>query len=362
MKKVSIAFSILLIGIFIGGFGACLTQTLAAEKMPDAIVIAGFQSGSGMYPIGVAVANAVKAVTGIRARMIPTASDMGKAIMVRSKDAHVIVTGGGGSVPMALGSQYGGFDVPEWGPQPLRLLWRGANTEYGMITRPDTGIKVPSDIRGKKAAWWTANPVSLWYLKGFLAFAGLTTKDVTLVPSDTFEAAVVSVGEKAADVCPSSVGSSASQQVFKMPSGGKWIPYPQSDKEGWKRLMAETPYFFPATVEAPIPTIEKGEKLEAAAYGTHVFTYSWLPDNVAYEITRSMAEGYDSYKHLTPRLAKFKLDDNFASLQDEFIPFHPGSVEYLKKIGRWTPAYQAWQERQLAKLNELRTAFEAKIK
>jgi len=231
-----------------------------------------------------------------------------------------------------------------------------------MITRPDTGIKNAADVRGKKCAWWTANPVSLWYLKGFLAFAGLTVNDVTLVPSDTFGAAVMSVGTKAADVCPSSVGSSASQRVFKMPAGGKWIPYPQKDREGWKRFMAETPFFFPATAEAPIPTIEKGLKLETAAYGTHVFTYAWLPDHVAYEITRSMDEGYDSYKHLTPRLAKFKLADNFVALQDEFIPFHPGSVNYFKKVGRWTPDCEAWEKRQLAKLSELRAAFEAKQK
>jgi hypothetical protein len=67
-------------------------------------------------------------------------------------------------------------------------------------------------------------------------------------------------------------------------------------------------------------------------YGTHLIANKSVPDDVAYEITKTVIENMDKLAEEFPAWKAFKLADA-AKPENNGIPLHPGAVRYYKEIG-----------------------------
>lgn len=67
-------------------------------------------------------------------------------------------------------------------------------------------------------------------------------------------------------------------------------------------------------------------------YGTHLIANKSVPDDVAYEVTKTVIENMDKLAEEFPAWKAFKLEDA-AKPENNGIPLHPGAVRYYKEIG-----------------------------
>ncbi len=346
------SFMILLLGSF-------SEIPAAPPSFPPFLVMASYESGAGTYPLGVGITNAIEKRLGIKARIIPTMTDAGKALLLRSKEAHYTLIGGGTAWFIAGGKIE--FDSPEWGPQPLRILWGGGTVAIGFMTRASSGIKTITDLKGKRIAYMPGVHGPNNYNEAYLAFAGLTWDDVKKVSVSSYGASHKALKEKAVDATSSSVIAPGAKEMEASPHGIYWLPVPFENKEGWARLEKTAPYFFPDIATRGVG-ISKEKPLEVAYYGTFILSYSWLDNDLAYAITKAIDEGYDIYKNVHPQLIEWTFGGFLKYLPKAFMPLHPGAIKYLKEGGKWTPELEQWQSKQLAAETQRVKAWKEKYK
>ncbi len=104
--------------------------------------------------------------------------------MMRTGKAH-LATMAADTYWAAMGLSY--YCTFAMGPQPIRIIWAGwpfAAGSTGLVTAA-SGIKTPYDLKGKRMGVVVGAAWSLEGVKANLAWAKLTTNDVTLVEVST---------------------------------------------------------------------------------------------------------------------------------------------------------------------------------
>lgn len=159
--------------------------------------------------------------------------------------------------------------------------------------------------------------------------------------------------------CTDAVGGGLSSAVFYELEGTRRgihvLEFPKDDEEGWARMQAFAPHFFPK-IATEGAGIKEGETKEVVAYAAPVIlTYSHLDEYIAYSFTKAIHESFDYYKDLHPDLPRFAIEEAI-TLDNMVAPYHEGSVRYFKEIGWWNDEFEAKQNQLLtrqAKLKEL---------
>jgi len=344
MKKGILALALGLILIL---FNTLLVECQAeptSKSRPKFMGMASYETGAATYPWGVGIASAIEKKMGIKVRIIPTKTDVSKAVLLRSKEATLTLLAATAYFMFNGKEEY---DSSEWGPQPLRIQWIGGNVPVGMMTRADSGIKKISDLRGKKVAFMPGVYGPNLYNEGYLAFGGLTWNDVKKLNVPSYGASHKAVQDGAADATSSALTAPGAREL-EAGHGIYWLPVPFEDKEGWARLMKTTPVFFPEIATEGAGGISKNKPLEVANFSSLILTYDWLEEDLGFEITKSIAEGYDIYKSVAPALANWTFDTFLKCLPMSYIPLHPGCIKYLKKVGRWKNDFDEHQTRLLS--------------
>ena len=331
-------------------------------KVPKVLKMTCYPVGSSGYAFSAGIAEGVKKVSGIEIKVIPGGTDAARLLPVRAREAHLFLVTGATGYFASHGLAY--FAAPEWGPQPIVMVWRGEDLPLGWMTRGDSGIKTAKDLKGKRVARVPASPAITKLNEALLAFAGLTWDDVTPVEYGSYTAALKGVIEGSCDMCGSQTTSSAAIELAGSVHGIHWIPVPPEDKEGWARLQKVAPYIVPTklTIGAGI---SPDKPYQGGAYPYNIFAYPWLPDDIAYAVTKAIWEAYSIYKDKHPDL---KYWDHDHATKWEYLracpyPYHPGSVKFFKEIGVWSKEAEEWQKEQV-KLAEIRAKAweEAKAK
>ena len=137
---------------------------------------------------------------------------------------------------------------------------------------------------------------------------------------------------------------------------------PFSDKEGWERFLAWSP-------ETPPGVSISGVKSALGIEMTNIpFVYNVTTENegeLAYHLTKWYHENYESYKALTPTTPDMSLEIFRTYLDTAIFPVAEGTTRYLREIGQWTAADDAWNKKAIEvdnKLVAIREAFHAEAK
>lgn len=198
------------------------------------------------------------------------------------------------------------------------------------ITTRQSGIKSIADLKGKRVIVGPAGAGFEMFVGPILEEHGVRFEDFTKL-NDTQSGAVDSLADGNADAAflggalPTGAIVQACSQLDVY-----FIPY---DPQARQRLIEKYPFFQPVTIKKDVYADLEADFEGLDVGSMHLITYATQPDDLIYDITRTIWEHRADIKHPA---AKFINERNAA--RDTGTPFHPAAERFYREIGIWPEA------------------------
>ncbi len=342
-------------------FGLCLGfLLLAADSLPAAEKISGlpgmmtwtaFDVGSRGYVQGAAISNALTKKYGTKVRILPSGTSVGRLMPIKTGAATYGLLAD--ETYFAAEAIYE-FATRDWGPQDLRVLLAHP-APIGLVATAKSGIKTAKDCKGKRMGWIPASSTNNVKTEAFLAFGGLTWKDVQRVDLPSYAAAGKGLIEGKIDAIAYGITAPLMYELEASPQGILWVEFPASDVEGWERLRKFTPWLSPGKCDLG-PGLKKGQPKEIPSYTyPQLVCYAKQDANEVYALVKGFHETFDMYKDADPELPEWAIARS--GRVPAGAPFHEGAIRYLKEKGIWTAQSDQWNKKFLDRLKKLQGAW-----
>lgn len=343
------------------GIAALLLASAAAQaqKLPDSSVWTAYDLGSSGYAEASGIADAIMKKHPMRVRIVPSGTSIGRLLPItQGKATYGFLAN---ELYFAAEGTYD-FAVPSWGPQDVRVVL-ARPAANAMATAGDIGVKTMADLKGKRIGYVKGNPSVNVKTDAYLAFAGLTRKDVEVVWFGSYNAMKTAVINNQLDSFSSVTTSANMREIEASPRGLVWPEFPPEDKMGWQRISQVADFFEPylETAGGGI-SAEKPKKLVGYRYPI-IATYAKTSADEVYAMVKAIDESMDLIKAITGSAVNW--DPKTSGKPPADAPWHDGAIRYLKEKGIWTADHQAWQDKRLARLQKLQAGWkdaEAKFK
>ncbi|MGD9805146.1 MAG: TAXI family TRAP transporter solute-binding subunit [Hyphomicrobiaceae bacterium] len=332
--------------------------TLAEEvKLPSTITLTAYDTGSSGFNIAVAVGKAIKDKYKSDVRVLPAGNDVARLGPLKANRAQASAMGVG-----VYFAQEGVFEfaTKEWGPQPLQTILTSIDcNNLSVAIAKDTGVTDITGLKGKRVGFVVGSPALNQNMIAMLAFAGLTTKDVTINEFASNGAMWKGMLNNEVDAVFGSNISGFARETESSPRGLFYPVMPHSDKAGWERVSKIGPYFAKHLSTCGVSG-SKDKPLETSAYPYPIFTvYGTQKDDIVYSLAKAMVETYDAYKDTTPGASG--LDPKTQNFE-WVLPVHPAAVKAFKEAGVWKDAHEANNKALLARQKVLADAWASFMK
>ncbi len=342
---------ILSIGAGVALFAA--GTALAAEvTLPKQMTWTAYGTTSTGYQQSVAIGNVLKKKYGMQLNIKTGKNDVARMLPLKNRKADFCACG------IALYFAQEGvfmFGKKNWGPQQVSIAMASiGGAGIGLGVARDTGVKKYSDLRGKRIAWIRGAPALNQNATSFLAYGGLTWKDVKKVEFGGWKASIDGIINNQVDAAIMSTVSPHAKRIEASPRGLIFPQMDHNDKEAWARMNAVAPWAQPhvATVGA---TISKDKPWIGSGYFYPVLiTNNDYSTDVVYNLVKAIDLSYDDFKGSAPGVDGWHRDrQNFQWV----LPWHPGAVKYWKEVGLWTKAADEHQAKMLKRQDVLAAAW-----
>lgn len=331
---------------------AALPAAAQETDLPRSMLWSTYDVGSSGYVEASAIADAFGKEFDTRVRILPSGTSIGRLLPL--KTGRVQYGWLANEVYFATEALYD-FEAQEWGPQDLRIV-AGRPSTFGMAVATDSGIKSIADIRGKRVPRIKANPSINIKVEAMLAFAGLTWDDVEVVEVPSYGAALRAVVDGQADVAGTTPTAATLYELEGSSRGLSWAPLPKDNAEGWDAISNVASFFAPATATSGAGiTQESPAEIFAVRYPM-ITVYAEADEQDIYNLIKALDTSFGMYKDATSAMPNWALAKAGTTPQD--APFHPGAIRYLKEIGVWTDGDQAWNDARLARMKEVKDAWD----
>lgn len=319
---------------------------------------AAYGTTSTGYVQAIAVSNTLRKLYGTSVRVIPGKNDISRIMPLSMKRAQVCACGNAELYFAQDGITL--FADPDWGPQPLRLLFtnRGDGVGHGLVMAGDLGIRELADLKGKRVAWVRGSPALQVGTTGILAFAGLDWSDVQRVDVPGYQQGLDAIINNSVDASWASTPASHVQRIAGSPRGALWPVLDHDDREGWARLQSIAPHLGKTRVTEGIG-IEHNTSGQVPFDGIGVpypvfVSYDHLADDQAYGLTKAVLANHQDFQNAAPSMEGFSpASQNFRMV----LPYHPGAIRYFREIGRWTDDDQAHNDALIQRQRVLASAW-----
>jgi TRAP transporter TAXI family solute receptor len=316
-----------------------LPATASAQdiKLPSSLTMTAYETGTSGFNIVVALGKMMKDKHGTDVRVLPAGNDIARLVPLKANRAQASAMGIGGFFAQEGVYEFGTRD---WGPQPMQLLLASSSCNaIALGVAKDAGVKEVKDLRGKRIGTVVGSPALNQNAYAILAFGGLTPKDVRIVQFSSNGAMWKGMVNNEVDAAIASTISGPARELDASPRGLMWPQTPAEDTEGWKRVNAVSPYYYPHRTTCGAGGISPDNALTLPVYPYPIFmAYASQPVDLIYGIAKSMVVNYDAYKDGAPGA------DGLEAKRQNLtwaLPYHPGTIKALQEAGVWTPAAQA---------------------
>jgi len=334
-----------------------LTTALPAQageaELPRSMLWSTYDVGSSGYAEASAIADAFGKEYGTRVRIMPSGTSIGRLLPL--KTGRVQYGWLANELYFATEALYD-FAAPEWGPQDLRIV-AGRPSTFGMAVAADSGIESIADIAGRRVPRIKANPSINIKVEAMLAFAGLDWDDVEVVEVPSYGAALKALVDGQVDVAGSTPTAATLYELESSARGLDWAPLPRDNAQGWEAISSVADFFAPATATKGAGITEDDPAQIFAVRYPMITVYADTDETEVYNFVKALDETYGLYKGATAATPAWTLDRAGTSPAD--APFHPGAIRYLKEIGVWTEADDAWNAKRQARLDKVIATWDA---
>ena len=343
-------------------FAACKAEEEAPPvveevwQWPDKLVVAGTSTGSATYAMSVAWTTPLAEDTGIMVRVIAEESRTLRMKWLKEGIFFCSTESQGGKALMEANEEYATRDG---GPIELRQFYPVGTYEQSYVTRGDSDIKTPRDIKpGTRIVDLVFMPA--YNEDALLAWAQVDPEDIVWVPAaNTAAMAKLIMDGKADLVFSSHSASSRWYEAEAAPHGINFIDMnPEEDPEGAARYWAIEPENFLGIMSAGVPSsVGKWGRVNISTYQLTVKQDAEL----VYHVAKWLYENWDKYKGAHSWGKDMTIENLLIIAETNFSPLHDGSVRLLLELGMWTDAHEARQQYNVDRLTQYVTAYQAAI-
>jgi TRAP transporter TAXI family solute receptor len=297
--------------------GSLVMAALDFSGQPAAAQTYGFaamQPGTINHTTSSAISKVLKEKGGLNTLVQATA---GETVMI------AIVNRGEADFAMANAPELGALIASN--PQ-LRMVGPVYTLKTGFWVRKDSGMKMVSDLRGKRvtmgySAMRALDPLS----RAILAAGGLSESDIkpVLVPNVMRSADDFVAG--ASDMYMFAFGAPKVREVDVTVGGTRFLEF--NDTPGLPAARAISPFGYLSDI-APGPIFIGVEKpMKTYTVDNILFTHAKMPDDVVYKLIDTMENNKPDMIAIAPNLREFAA----ANLHKDYkFPIHPGALKYFK--------------------------------
>jgi TRAP transporter TAXI family solute receptor len=200
----------------------------------------------------------------------------------------------------------------------------------------DSPVKTIADLKGRTLPGvFKAQTIGLVLQASVLATAGLTEKDVRIIPTATQFSGVDLLADGKVDAALISVGTGQGQKAnvqLSSHGGVRFVDIGNAPAAvaGLKKFMPGRPFLLqpsPARLGIRTPTY-------VMAYDVFLTTNAKMSDDTAYRIAKLVHDGKDRMVQTAPALVDMNPDRMTSEIG---VPWHPGALRYYKEVGQWPP-------------------------
>lgn len=298
--------------------GAALAQDRTG--WPDPVSIGTAAEGGSYFAYGTGMAELLGGELDLGATPEPTGGPVQNVALVQTGDLDFgMVTMGpafeawNGQSPLAPGLRH----------EKLRAIFPMYQTPFEVITLASSGISSVEGLADKTVGVGPAGGTADMYFPRFLETLG--------IPIQTRNGGVTDLASQLQDGLIDAFAYSGTLPIpaFAQLQGQTEVNIFAFTPAQVDTLIAEYPYVTRYTVAAGTYT-DQAEPRDTVAMWSFAVARSDLPDDLVYEVVRTVMENHDRLVEAEPAAAE-TLPENVA--RDDFLPFHPGAVRWYQENG-----------------------------
>jgi uncharacterized protein len=316
-----------------------------AQQLPKSVAIGSNPPGSLFYALASGMAKVVSDASPMQAQVQPYA---GTSTFVPLLGTGELEFGVVNAVDMGMVYQGQKLKVGGRNPYPhvpsARLVMRGSALRSSLIVRKDSPIKTIAEVKGKRVTGEYPAQLAVWYnVFGALSNAGLTWKDVKVVPVPAVNEGVDALVQGRADVTTHAIGSAKVKEADAA-VGIRYITLDCS-KQGEARIKKAVPGYYLSVVKAGSST-GIVEDTCAYTYDIYLVGHKELPDGVVRNVLQALWVNVEKLPQFHPGFKEWTKER--AVDAEVTLPYHPAAVRFYKEKNAWPAEMDKAQKRLLA--------------
>jgi TRAP transporter TAXI family solute receptor len=307
------------------------TAALAPAARAEVTVIASNPQGSIYYTVCAAIAKEMDANLHMSVRVQPMGGSTVYIPILNRGEVDFALTNIFDTMTAYAGTHNFKIANPN-----LRVVAAMFPITAAYLVPTDSPVKTIADLKGRTLPGvFKAQTIGLVLQASVLATAGLTEKDVRIIPTATQFSGVDLLADGKVDAALISVGTGQGQKAnvqLSSHGGVRFVDIGNAPVAvaGLKKFMPGRPFLLqpsPARLGIRTPTY-------VMAYDVFLTTNAKMTDETAYRIARLLHGGKDRMVQTAPALVDMNPDRMTSEIG---VPWHPGALRYYKEIGQWPP-------------------------
>ena len=306
-----------------------------AQQMPRSVTIGTNSPGTVFYALASGLAKVASDAGPIPTTVQPYTGTSTLLPLLNNGELDFALVNGVDMGMAYLGPQkikVGGKNDFSYSPD-IRLVMRGAPLMIGLLVKKDSPLKTIQDIKGKRMTGEYPAHQAVWFnMFGLLASAGLTWKDVSVVPVPAVNDGVDALVQGRADVSAHAVNSAKIREADAA-VGIRHLPADCSPA-GEKRIRQAVPGYYGRVIKAGAAAAMV-EDTCVIAYDIYFATHKAAPDHVVSALMKAVWDNEAKLKPIHPTFREWTQER--AATAEMTIPYHPAAIKFYRDKGIWKP-------------------------
>ncbi|MGE0744922.1 MAG: TAXI family TRAP transporter solute-binding subunit [Rhodospirillales bacterium] len=297
----------------------------------DVTTIATHPQGSLAYTAGVAIAKVLDEKLQRPFRVQPTAGSSTFMPLLNTNEVQFGIANVDDSQTAHSGT--GAYTKPN--PE-LRLINIMFPLPLGIMVPADSPVKKIADLKGvRMGSGYAGMTTGRVIQEAALANAGLEPDAVRGVPVVNMFAAVDLVASGRADAAAIGPGTPQVQKAHAELSSRGGVRFISIDTtpDAVARMQKVMPSR-PLRIDPAPHLVGVLEPIMVMAYSMYFIGNSKLPDDLVYNVAKTLHANRDPLVAAAPALQRF---DPQRMTEKVSVPFHPGAIKFYTEIGQWPP-------------------------
>jgi len=311
-----------------------LINSAVAQKLPRAVTIGTNPAGTVFYALAGGLAKVATEGTQVQVNIQPYTGTSTFLPLLDIGELDFALVNGVDMGMAYLGPQklkVGGKNEFQHSPN-IRLVMRGAPLIVGLLVKKDSPFKSVHDIKGKRVTGEYPAHQAVWFnMYGALANAGLTWKDVKVVPVPAVNDGIDALVQGRAEVAVGALNMAKIREADAA-VGVRHLSHDCSP-EGDKRLRQAVPGYYTRMMKAG-SAVAIVEDTCTTAYDIYFATHKAASDQVVNAILKAIWDNAEKLSPIHPTFKEWTRDRAVSA--DITIPYHPAAIQFYKEKGIWS--------------------------